>query len=52
MLAKPDNCRVVMPDSNKTDIAVVGLGPRGLGALEALASRVGRRADPIRVDVF
>lgn len=41
-----------MPDSHKTDIAVVGLGPRGLGALEALASRVNRSGDPIRVDVF
>ncbi|MDX1820011.1 MAG: FAD/NAD(P)-binding protein [Paracoccaceae bacterium] len=39
-------------DSATAKIAIIGLGPRGLGALEALAT-LSRHADtPLRVDVF
>ncbi|MGY3436775.1 MULTISPECIES: FAD/NAD(P)-binding protein [unclassified Marinovum] len=33
-------------------IAVVGMGPRGLGALEALAARIYKGAPSLQVDVF
>ena len=33
-------------------IAVIGMGPRSLGALEALATRMGDGATPLRVETF
>ncbi len=41
-----------MDDKPGKNIAVVGCGPRGLGALEALAARLSRDGSPISVDVY
>ncbi|WP_417525087.1 FAD/NAD(P)-binding protein [Marinovum sp.] len=39
-------------DTSQRRIALIGMGPRGLGALEALATRWPRDAQPLAVDVF
>ncbi|SCM68145.1 FAD/NAD(P)-binding protein [Donghicola eburneus] len=39
-------------DMVETRIAVVGMGPRSLGALEALAARLGNDAAPLSVDCY
>ncbi|MBW8636615.1 FAD/NAD(P)-binding protein [Hoeflea sp. WL0058] len=41
-----------MDDKPAKRIAVVGCGPRGLGALEALAARLSREGSPMSVDVY
>ncbi|KIN63537.1 NAD binding 9 domain containing protein [Sulfitobacter noctilucicola] len=37
---------------NQSRLAIIGMGPRGLGALEALAMRVEDGAAPLKVDAF
>ncbi len=41
-----------MAGRNTVKIAVVGFGPRGLGALEALAEQAGAAASALHVDLF
>ena len=41
-----------MAGGNSVKIAVVGFGPRGLGALEALAEQAGPAANALHVDLF
>lgn len=43
---------VKMKSNRVIEIAVVGLGPRGLGALEALFERCGASGASLKVDVF
>ncbi|MEO4041127.1 FAD/NAD(P)-binding protein [Hoeflea sp. CAU 1731] len=44
--------RAGMDDNSAKKIAVVGCGPRGLGALEALAARLSRDGSPVSVDAY
>lgn len=41
-----------MAGENTVKIAVVGFGPRGLGAVEALAEQAGAAASALHVDLF
>ena len=41
-----------MVDARENRIAVIGFGPRGLGALEALAAACPKDGEPLAVDIF
>ncbi|TDX27017.1 FAD-NAD(P)-binding protein [Rhodovulum visakhapatnamense] len=49
----PTAHRPAMPHQNPPlRLAIIGLGPRGLGALEALAARLADTGTPVAIDVF